>query len=172
MDRYIHALDVATWFLDADPVQAVGAGGRPVREHGEYWDHFSVIYTFPGDVICTHTSVKAIPGCRDEIRCRAFGDSGMVHSDYFGEVWIRGKKPFEGGSVGQLYTDGAVTNIRDFHRFITEGRCANETVAPSVRSNLTAVLGRTAAYKHGPVTWDEMIQANEKLDPDLGGLKA
>ena len=172
VEQDIHALDVATWFLDADPLQAVGAGGRPLREHGEYWDHFSVIYTFPGDVICTHTSVKAIPGCRDEIRCRAFGDGGMVHSDYFGDVWIRGKTPFEGGSVGQLYTDGAVTNIEDFYRFVTEGRYANETVAPSVRSNLTAILGRTAAYQHGPVTWDEMIRANEKLDPDLGGLKA
>ena len=91
VEQDIHALDVGTWFLDAAPIQAVGTGGRPLREHGEYWDHFSVIYTFPGDVICTHTSMKAIAGCRDEIRCRVYGDGGMVHSDYFGEVWIRGK---------------------------------------------------------------------------------
>ncbi len=172
VEQDIHALDVATWFLDAAPVRAVGAGGQPLREHGDFWDHFSVIYTFPGDVICTHTSVKAIPGCRDEIRCRVYGDGGMVHSDYFGEVWIRGKKPLEGGSVAPLYTSGAEVNIDDFYRFVTEGHFANETVAPSVRSNLTAVLGRNAAYKHGTVTWDEMIKANEKLEPDLSGLKA
>lgn len=171
VEQDIHALDVATWFLDAAPLRAVGTGGRPLREHGEYWDHFSVIYTFPGDVICTHTSMKAIAGCRDEIRCRVYGDGGMVHSDYFGEVWIRGKKPFEGGSVGQLYTDGTVTNIEDFYRSIAEGHYANETVAPSVRSNLTAILGRNAAYKHGVVTWDEMMKANVRLDSHLEGLK-
>jgi myo-inositol 2-dehydrogenase/D-chiro-inositol 1-dehydrogenase len=172
VEQDIHALDVATWFLDAAPVRAVGAGGQPLREHGDFWDHFSVIYTFPGDVILTHISVKAVPKIPDEIRCRVFGGGGLVHSDYFGEVWIRGNKPFEGGSVGNLYTDGAATNINDFHRFVTEGHYANETVAPSVRSNLTAILGRNAAYKHGTLTWDEMIRANERLDPHLGGLKA
>ncbi|OHB85409.1 MAG: hypothetical protein A2V98_12710 [Planctomycetes bacterium RBG_16_64_12] len=171
VEQDIHALDVATWFLDAAPISAVGDGGRPLREHGDFWDHFSVIYTFPGDLILTHTSMKGIAGCRDEIRCRVYGDGGMVHSDYFGEVWIHGTKPFEGGLVGQLYSDGAVTNIEDFYRFVTEGHYANETVAPSVCSNLTAVLGRNAAYKRGPVTWNEMIQANVKLEPDLRGLK-
>jgi hypothetical protein len=43
---------------------------------------------------------------------------------------------------------------------------------PPVRSNLTAVLGRTAGYKGGEVTWDEMIKAGEKLEPNLKGLKA
>ncbi len=64
------------------------------------------------------------------------------------------------------------TNIATFHDNITKGECANPTVAPSVRSNLTTILGRTAAYKNGVVTWQEMMQANEKFAPDLKGLKA
>jgi hypothetical protein len=40
----------------------------------------------------------------------------------------------------------------------------------SVRSNLTAILGRTAAYRQSRVTWNEMMAANEKLDPKLEGL--
>ena len=51
-------------------------------------------------------------------------------------------------------------------------RSDNPTAAPSVRSNLTCVLGRTAAYTGRPVTWDEMIKANEKWEPDLKGLRA
>jgi hypothetical protein len=43
---------------------------------------------------------------------------------------------------------------------------------PSVRSNLTPILGRTTAFKHGLVSWDEMIKANERIEPDLKGLKA
>jgi hypothetical protein len=41
-----------------------------------------------------------------------------------------------------------------------------------VRSNLTTILGRTAAYKNGMVTWEEMMRKREKFMPDLKGLKA
>jgi hypothetical protein len=34
------------------------------------------------------------------------------------------------------------------------------------------VLGRDAAYKGEPLTWDEMMKSGEKLEPDLKGLKA
>jgi hypothetical protein len=87
-------------------------------------------------------------------------------------VWIRGNEPFPGGSVGNLYTDGAVTNIIDFHQAIMEGKCENQTVAPSVRSNLTAVLGREAGYKGGEVTLSDLVKKNEKLEPDLRGAKS
>ena len=52
------------------------------------------------------------------------------------------------------------------------GDCANPTVAPSVRSNLTTILGRTAAYKRKEVTWDEMMKANEKWEFKTKGLSA
>jgi len=117
------------------------------------------------------TCIQSIPGVRDEISCRVFGADGVIDTDYFGEVWIKGKKPYEGGSTGQLYTTGAVTNINEFHQFITEGKYANETVAPSVRSNLTAILGRCAAYQRGEVTWEALLKRNERLEPDLSDLK-
>jgi myo-inositol 2-dehydrogenase/D-chiro-inositol 1-dehydrogenase len=172
VEQDIHALDVATWFLDADPLRASGTGGRAIRKVGNIWDHFSVTYGFPQDITLTFTSVKMIPGVKDEIRCRIFGSDGMVHTDYFGEVWMRGKKPYEGGSTENLYTSGALNNIEDFHRFVTGGNYANTTVAPSVRSNLTSVLGREAAYSGKVMTWDEVMRAGVKLEPDLRGLKS
>lgn len=122
------------------------------------------------DVSLMFHSQKGIPGVKDEIRCRVFGSEGVAYSDYFGDVWIRGNKPYEGGSTGSLYQDGAVANIAEFHRAITQGDYTNATVAPSVRSNLTSVLGRTAAYRGAVVAWDEMLQAGEKLEPDLDDL--
>jgi predicted dehydrogenase len=171
VEQDIHVLDVATWFLGGHPVKAFGTGGRAIRRHGNIWDHFSVTYWFPNDVSLIFHSQKGIPGVKDEIRCRIFGSEGVAYSDYFGEVWIRGKKPYEGGSTGSLYKDGAVTNIAEFHRAITEGDHSNPTVVPSVHSNLTSVLGRTAAYRGETVTWDEMIKKGEKLEPDLRGLE-
>jgi hypothetical protein len=44
-------------------------------------------------------------------------------------------------------------------------------VPASVRSNLTTILGRMAAYKNGVVTWQEMMRAKEKFVADLKGLK-
>jgi len=172
VEQDIHALDVATWFIDADPVHASGTGGRAIRKVGNIWDHFSVTYAFPRDIPLTFTSVKMIPGVKDEIRCRIFGTEGMVHTDYFGEVWMRGKQPYDGGSTGNLYTSGALNNIQDFYRFVTQGHYANTTVASSVRSNLTSVLGREAAYSGKVVTWDEMMRTSVKLKPDLRGLKS
>lgn len=172
VEQDIHALDVATWILDKDPVRAIGTCGQKIRGAGEISDHFSVTYWFPEDVILTFTSIKCVPGIPDAIRCHAYGDQGMIYTDYFGDVWIRGKNAYEGGKMENLYTEGAVNNIEEFHRAVTQGDCANPTVAPSVRSNLTSVLGRTAAYKRGEATWDEMIRAGEKLEFDTKGLKS
>ncbi|NLY01789.1 MAG: hypothetical protein GXY83_37365, partial [Rhodopirellula sp.] len=172
VEQDIHALDVATWILDKDPVRAFGTGGRKIRTSGDIWDHFSVTYWFPEDVVLTFTSIKCVPGIPDAIRCRAYGDQGFIDTNYFGDVSIRGKTPYEGGTLQNLYTEGAVNNIEEFHRAVTEGDCANPTVAPSVRSNLTSVLGRTAAYRGCVVTWEEMIKAGEKLSFDTSGLQS
>jgi len=45
-------------------------------------------------------------------------------------------------------------------------------VAASVRSNLTTILGRAAAWRQGKVTWDEMMSADEALTADLSGLRS
>jgi myo-inositol 2-dehydrogenase/D-chiro-inositol 1-dehydrogenase len=172
VEQSIHALDVATWVIDADPIRARGTGGRLLRPEGSIWDHFAVIYEFPDDVVLSFTSIQSIPGVQDEIRCRAFGADGVLDTDYFGSVWIRGRKPYPGGTNPNLYSTGTEVNIAEFYERVASGDCTNPTVAPSVRSNLTAVMGRNAAYKRQPITWTEMIQTAEKLEPDLSGLKA
>ena len=65
-----------------------------------------------------------------------------------------------------------MSNIAAFHAAIGKGDFANATVPPSVRSNLTTILGRTAAYKKAEVTWDEMVKAGEKLEFSTAGLKS
>jgi hypothetical protein len=85
---------------------------------------------------------------------------------------LRSNEEVYNGEMSNLYTDGVVRNIQTFYEKITSGDCSNPTVAPSVRSNLTTILGRTAAYQKREVTWAEIIKANEKLEPDLKGLKA
>jgi predicted dehydrogenase len=171
VEQAIHALDVATWILDADPVKAVGLGGRAMRPKNSICDHFALTYTFPNDVPLAFTCVQAIPAFKDEIRCRAYGTEGYLDTDYFGSVWIRGNEPYKGGSTGNLYTEGAQVNIQEFHHAVTQRHYANATVAPSVRANLTAVLGREAGYRRDEVTLVELVRENRRLEFDLRGLK-
>ena len=173
VEQSIHALDVATWIVNAAPIKAYGTGGHgKCRRVGDIWDHFNLIYHFPDDFILSFYCVQACAGAPDEIFCRVYGQHGTIETDYYGHVWIHGDKTYEGGTFKSVFEDGAIINIKEFYTAVTEGKCDNPTVVPSVRSNLTAVLGRTAAYKHGTVTWDELIKANERIEPDLKGLKA
>lgn len=170
-EQNIHALDVASWIVNQNPVKAVGTCGRKGRQdNGTCHDNFSVIYTYPNDVIVSFISKQYGTGY-DDIGCRMFGPRGTVDTHYFGLVRIIGEKSYKGGRLDNLYTDGTIQNIADFHASITKGDYSNPTVAPSVRSNLTTILGRTAAYKKGEVTWDEMLKTAEKLEFPIDGLK-
>lgn len=173
-EQNIHALDVATWIVNDHPLRAVGTCGKKGRKDpGTCNDHFAVVFTFPNDVVVSFASKQYGTGY-DDIGCRMFGPKGTIDTHYGGIVVIRGLGggSYKGGNTGNLYTDGAVRNIADFHANILKKDFSNPTVAPSVRSNLTTILGRMAAYKRAEVTWDEMMRANEKLEFDTKGLKA
>jgi predicted dehydrogenase len=170
-EQFIHALDVATWIIDAAPIKAYGACGKNGRDDkGTCNDHFNAVFTFPNDVLVSFAGTQFGTGYGD-IGCRMFGSQGMIDSHYGGLVHISGFHSYPGGRSPGIYEDGAVANIATFHKAVGKGDCSNSTVPPSVRSNLTTILGRTAAYKNAEVTWDEMIKAGEKLEYSTAGLK-
>lgn len=172
VEQSIHSLDLVSWIINADPVRATGTGGRKLRPPGSIWDHFAVNYWFTNGVILCFTCIQSIPEIRDEISARVFGSKGMVQADYYSGISIRSEDPFASPKIENLYTTGAQDNIREFHGFVTSGTCDNPTVAPSVRSNLLAVMGREAGYRGGELTLDALIKEGRKLEFDLRGLKA
>jgi predicted dehydrogenase len=169
-EQNIHSLDVATWFTDAAPDKAFGTGGRARPFAGDCWDHFAVIFWFPGDVLASFSS-KQVGFGYDDILCRAYGTAGTVDTHYAGKVTLRTRDDAFNGDSRNLYQDGAVRNIATFYESIVKGDFSNPTVAPSVRSNLTTILGRTAAYTGKEVTWDEMLRRAEAWEFPLQELK-
>jgi hypothetical protein len=99
-----------------------------------------------------------------------YGTGGVVDTHYFGDVYIRGNVPYEGGRVDNVFSNGVIRNIATFAGNIQQGEYSNSTVAPSLRSNLSTILGRSAAYRRSELTWEEVIEAGEELDPKLAGL--
>jgi len=175
-EQNIHTLDVMNWIMGTEPLWAAGTGGRTIRPVGTCWDHFALVFEYPGNIGITFSSRQCDGfGTQPEgIRNRMFGSKGVLETEYGGQVIIRGggETFYRGGSSPGIYKDGAVANIATFHKDIAQGNCANPTVPESVRSNLITILGRTAAYQQTKVTWKEMLTKNEKLDANLKGLKA
>jgi myo-inositol 2-dehydrogenase / D-chiro-inositol 1-dehydrogenase len=170
VEQSIHSLDVATWIIGAAPVRARATGGHKVRPANSIYDHFCVTYWFPNDLVLSFTCIQSIPLVKDEIRVRAFGADGFIDVDYFGRVLLRGPDTAVNASVDDLYTSGTVVNINEFHEAISKGDYSNQTVEPSVRSNLTAILGREAAYRKQELTLDGLLKEGKKLEPNLQGL--
>ncbi len=171
-EQNIHAIDVACWMLDAQPLRAVGTACRRRDLLGDCHDQFAVIYYFPNDVAVSFNSHQSGFGY-DDIMCRVFGMEGTVDTHYFGQVSIKTRDYRNAGEMVSLYEAGAVANIATFHYSIRQGDFSNPTVGPSVRSNLTTVLGRTAADSPNQVvTWDKMLKKAEKWTANLKSLKA
>jgi predicted dehydrogenase len=173
-EQNIHTLDVVNWLFDAPPLNAVGScalTARPII--GSCADHFTCHFQYPDHVGVTFSSRQFNGyGTRPEgIRVRAFGQKGVLETEYGGNVLIRGDKFYRGGRSPGIYQEGARANIATFYANIIHGNVENTTVQPSVRSNLVTILGRTAAYRGTLVTWDDLLAANERLEADLKGLK-
>jgi myo-inositol 2-dehydrogenase / D-chiro-inositol 1-dehydrogenase len=172
-EQEIHTLDVANWIMGEPPLWAVGSGGLKVRPKvGSCWDHFVVYYQYPNDVAIQFSGRQFKGhGTAEGIKNRMFGSKGILETEYGGTVVIRGENFFNGGRTAEIYEAGAVSNIAAFHKSIMTGDFTNPTVAPSVQSNLITTLGRKAAYDKRRVTWDELLRDEERLEPNLKGLK-
>ena len=164
-EQNIHTIDIMTWIVGQPPVKALGTGGLGSRTVGDVWDHFSVIFWFPNDLQVTFYSKQFGDGAND-IGCQMYGTEATIDAHYAGEVSIKTKNKniYAGGSDRTLYTTGPARNIATFYDQVTSGKHDYSTIAPSVRSNLTTVLGRTAAYKRAEYTWDELMASTEELE--------
>jgi len=171
-EQNIHCLDVLAWIADADPISAVGTCGQRIRKGDQTTsDFFNLVFEFPRGLAASFASRQCGKG-PGGIFCTMYGTSGAVETQYGGTVKVYGNAPYPGGQTGSIFRDGCVNNIATFHKSITEGVTHNPTVAASVRSNLTTILGRDAAYTGRKVAWDDMMKAKTKVQADLTGLKA
>ncbi len=186
VEQNIHAIDVCNWMLQAHPVKAKGMGGRKVRtDPGDVYDHFNVVFCYPGDVHVTLNSTQFNKGWWD-VNERFFGSKGVSESHYSGPCAIYGDEPWawSGGNGGNAPAQAqpakfsAAGSFSDnlaqadsekkkaFVESITSGNFHNQA-AKGVESALTAMLGRTAAYSGREVTWDELLQSDEEWDAKI-----
>ena len=170
-EQNIHALDVACWFAGADPIKAFGQGGRSRPFLGNCWDHYSVLFFFPNDLVVTFTA-KQVGFGFDDIMVRVHGTTGTVGTDYGGKCWLHARDDRFEGATDNIYQVGVERNMATFYENITKGDCSNPTVAQSVRAISRRFWAGRRRTRGTEVTWAQILQANKKWEFDTTGLKA
>ena len=170
VEQNIHVIDVANWLMNGHPIKATGTGGR-ADWSGTGYNVGRRMGPFPGDVLVWRYGSgrfqfqPADPSFSD-LCVRVFGIKGCADTHYGGLVRITGENAWKGSEKDDTFKQGAINNVKAFVASIRDGKPINNA-DQSVESNLTAILGRTAAYQQRLVTWDELLQSKERLHADL-----
>lgn len=170
LDTHVHNIDIINWFMGKHPEQAIGFGGRARRLTGDQYDFFSIDFDF-GNGVFSHSMSRQIDGTANSLGERIMGTEGYTNCkntiyNLDGSVKWQYEYPKnkEGRSTGVVKVS---PYIQEHIHLVTSIR-TNKPVVEAERtavSTLTAIMGRTAAYTGGKVTWEDMMTSTERLGP-------
>ncbi len=164
VEQACHSVDKAAWALkDQTPLNAVAVGGRQTpNNQGDIFDHMFVVYEFPNDV-------------RVFLGQRQIGNTYSDNSDYvmgsegFGKSgwnppYLKGKQTWRWRDTGPKL-DMYQTEHNELFASIRSGKPMNDG-SWMAHSTLMGLMGRMAAYTGQQITWEQAMNAQEKLVPD------
>lgn len=173
VENTVHSINAVLWVTGSPPVRAFGAA-RISRSNArlQFRDVYLVTYEFEDGLLWTHRCQALANELEWALNAEIFGEKATARLSYRGKSYLRGgPQHYGGGEVVSLYDQGAIRNIATFYDNITQGRFDNPTVQQAVDDALTAVLGREACLRRCPLTMQELIRENKKLEFDTSGLK-
>jgi predicted dehydrogenase len=161
VEQAVHGLDTMAWALgDKPPERCWGSGGRQVRtepQYGNIYDHFSVVYEYPGEVRGYH-NCRHWRGAEQRVKDYVLGSKGTC--DVFGHRITGANKWRYRGPNNNMYQ----TEHDELFAAIRSGKPINNGLYASY-STLLAIMGRMAAYTGEVVTWDMALNSKESLGP-------
>ena len=170
VEQHIHNIDVANWFIGATPISAQGMGGREVRkgkDHGQIFDHHFVEFTYPeGQIIasqCRHQK-----GCMNRVEEVFQGTRGnvTVNSSNFGLMKNkRNKIIYEHNGEGDINPYQQEHN--ELFAAIRSGEYIMDDTKNGADATMSAILGRMATYSGQVISWDEAMEMEHDLVPEL-----
>lgn len=172
VEQHVHNIDVLNWFTGSHPVKAVGMGSRQRRITGDQFDNFSVDFTFE-DGRHFHSMCRQINGCTDNVSERLQGATGSTNCqnsvlDLAGtEIWKYGYPVnAEGKEEKGLMKPAMDQEHVDFINSIRNNLGFNELENTAI-SSMVAIMGRVSAYTGKETTWEEMMNSDLKLGPQV-----
>ncbi len=170
VEQGCHNVDRVAWaFQNADPVAAFGTGGRTrPNNEGTIYDHFSITYEYPGDVLA-HVEWRQFLDSYQFTGDTYYGTKGIAKfgagsAEIIGETNWNWRKPRTPRSMYDLEHEEFFAAIRSGER--------KDDASWIGHSTTLAILGRTACYSGKRITWQDMWNAQQKLVPDVIDLSA
>lgn len=160
-EQAIHNIDALNWAFQGPPVKATATGGRLVRrdpKFGHIYDHFAVVYEYPGEVFAT-MMCRQQDGTDKKVANEFTGNKGTAYvlPDYY----ISGDNPWK---YEKEPNDMYVQEHTDLIASIRAGKPLNE-LKQVAESSLTAIMGRMSAYTGKTLTWEDALNDPEDLMP-------
>ena len=168
--------------MKGHPLNAVGRGNARARTGiGDTFSNYQVVYQYPNNVnVSIHTT--QLGQQFGDVCCRFIGTKGIAEAHYSGGVFINGDNKWDSGiaksdssltpqqqAAGVFLSslhDADANKEQAFINSIETGNYLNETRS-GAESTLTAILGRESAETQKTMTWYEVYQSNQKIDPKL-----
>ncbi len=176
LEQHIHNIDVANWFVGGYPTEAQGMGGREVRngiDHGEIFDHHFVEFSYANGAVIS-SQCRHQPGCLNKVEENFQGTKGTVSTrkgiiknldgdvsyNYNGIENPSSSMKIKGvGNPYQIEHDKLFASIRN-----------GDVIADAengAKSTLTAIMGRMATYSGKVITWDQALNSDLQLMPEM-----
>lgn len=163
VEQACHSIDKIAWGMHGVlPLKAVGTGGRQIPNHeGNIYDHIDVFYEFP-DGVRAFMAQRQISNCYGDNSDYLMGAEGTGTINGWSAPVIRAKESWRyRGPKNDMYQ----TEHDEFFASIRKAEPINDGLWMA-HSTLMALMGRTAAYTGQEITWEQMLNAQEKLVPD------
>ncbi|MFN7137921.1 MAG: Gfo/Idh/MocA family protein [Limisphaerales bacterium] len=168
VENCCHSIDRMLWMMkDVPPVKCVASGGRQIpNPGGNIYDHFQANYVWAdgtrGFAMSRHQD-RTFEEVADDI----LGASGRAfaradnRSRPLTEIYAKDETWRYNGPWNLSYQ----TEHDELFASIRSGRPINNGESMAY-STLTAIMGRMAAYTGLEITWEMMLNSQEKLVPD------
>lgn len=172
VEQHIHNIDVINWFAGKFPVEAVGVGSRQRRVSGDCYDNFFVDFVYDSN-IHMNSMCRQINDCANSVSENLRGTEGYTNCS--NTIWntdgsLKYEFPYPINEEGEEDRTALMNPYDQEHiDLVTAIRTGKQIVQAeeTAKSNLCAIMGRTAAYTGRKVTWEEMMSSDLKLGPKV-----
>ena len=166
VEQAIHAVDWLAWAMgDVPPASCTAVGGRQIpAEGGCIYDHVQVNYVWDNDARAS-VSQRQIPGCYNENMLYVLGTKGTA------KIGRRGSTISDLNGNQTWKYDGKRNNMYDtehveFFASIRSGKHINDGDRMA-NSTMMGIMGRMAGYTGQSITWDQALNSQDALVPEL-----
>ncbi len=172
VEQHIHNIDVINWFAGKFPVEAVGVGSRQRRVSGDCYDNFFIDFVYDSN-IHMNSMCRQINDCANSVSENLRGTEGYTNCS--NTIWntdgsLKYEFPYPINEEGEEDRTALMNPYDQEHiDLVTAIRTGKQIVQAeeTAKSNLCAIMGRTAAYTGRKVTWEEMMSSDLKLGPKV-----